>query len=374
MKKYPKYLAILAAAALTACSSDGGDTPTPPESQDGISDTPIALSINIGSEFLNGDEAADGRSRASFNSGNLGEITVMACNGTNRYFTCRATGSGASWNTHDGFTDAKKTYYWPWSGMDVYAFAGNMSNTSNNLVNNNSNLQFIANGGYIYPNTFNYKVVNDNPVNDPLFAAHVGCRIQEGIVDLNFRHLLSRITFAVVNDNEDDQVDVQIDHIAFPTVYASGPYTTAGRQTADSGKGVTHPSYGAWSNLGNRANCSTYETLGQHFTKMATSATAKAVCKPGTSVPYELLLMPQALDNNVRLAVNYSIKSVKTGRVIRPMSWQSIQVTNVDWKQNTQYIYQLHILEQIIQVEIFPVAFDVNPFITGGTITPPVKD
>ena len=56
------------------------------------------------------------------------------------------------------------------------------------------------------------------------------------------------------------------------------------------------------------------------------------------------------------------------------MSWQSIQVTNVDWKQNTQYIYQLHILEQIIQVEIFPVAFDVNPFITGGTITPPVKD
>lgn len=377
MKKYHKHVAILAAAVLTACASHD-DSPQAPDNQDGISDTPIALSISTGSEFLNGGNSGNAGSRATFNTGNLSEITVMACNGSNRYFTARVTRTGAAWNTHDGFSNNLKTYYWPWSGMDVYALAGNMSDTGNALINNNCGVNFAVTGGYIHPATFNYTVHNGNdgttgPVNDPLYAATVGCSIHDGTVNLNFRHLLSRITFAVVNDNEDNSVDIHINRIAFDNIYTSGTYTTAGRRTSVAGVGVSHGSYGNWGNLGTRANCSTYEQLDRHFTAHSTAATAQAVLKPGSSSePYELLLMPQTLDGNVRLAVEYSITD-KGGRVIRPMGYQSMQISSSEWKQNTQYIYLLHIAEQVVNVEILPVAFDVNPFIDGGQITPPVQ-
>ena len=84
MKQYSKYLMFLAAAAMCSCSSDDS-----PENKGGAGideKSPIVFNITDNGEFISG-----GQSRAIFTTGNLSEISVMATNGTKRYFDCLVT-------------------------------------------------------------------------------------------------------------------------------------------------------------------------------------------------------------------------------------------------------------------------------------------
>ena len=373
MNKYTKYMALLSAAIVATGCSTTEDAPESPSA--GISDTPVAIAVTTGDEFLNGDGV---RSRASFHTSTLSEITIMTTSGAGRYFNSLVVRRNGVWTTMDGFSNTPRTYYWPWSGMDVYAVAGNMGQTDNWLINNNSSVTFGNSGGHACPVSFAYTVNRNNPVNDPLYAAKVDCdrysgTNKNGTVELNFRHLLSRLTFAVVNDNDDNDVDIHINRIAFDNIMTSGTYQPKPRVTTGVSTSVD-ATYGTWTGYGNKGNCSTYEQLGNHFALHTTDATAVAVTKPGSATePYELLLLPQTLNDQTRLAVEYSITRKWDNGIIRDMSFQSIDVSNYEWKQNTQYIYRLHFDKVITQVEILPVAFDVNPFIYGGDITPPVN-
>lgn len=373
MNKYTKYMALLSAAIVATGCSTTEDAPESPSA--GISDTPVVIAVTTGDEFLNGDES---RSRASFHTSTLSEISVMTTSGAGRYFNSRVVRRNGVWTTMDGFSNTPRTYYWPWSGMDVYAVAGNMGQTDNWLINNNSAVTFGNSGGHACPVSFAYTVDRDNPVNDPLYAAKVDCdrysgTNNNGTVELNFRHLLSRLTFAVVNDNDDNDVDIHINRIAFDNIMTSGTYQPKPRVTTGVSTSVD-ATYGTWTGYGNKGNCSTYEQLGNHFALHTTDATAVAVTKARSATePYELLLLPQTLNDQTRLAVEYSIIRKSDNGIIRDMAYQWIDVSNYEWKQNTQYIYRLHFDKVIKQVEILPVAFDVNPFIYGADITPPVN-
>ena len=121
MNKYTKYMALLSAAIVATGCSTTEEAPESPSA--GISDTPVAIAVTTGDEFLNGDGV---RSRASFHTSTLSEITIMTTSGAGRYFNSRVVRRNGVWTTMDGFSNTPRTYYWPWSGMDVYAVAGNM--------------------------------------------------------------------------------------------------------------------------------------------------------------------------------------------------------------------------------------------------------
>lgn len=370
MKQNSKYLMIMGAVVLTACSSN--DEPKK-SGVDVDKNTPITIQVTDNGQFI------DGSARASFNNWNLNEITVMTTNRNQRYFTALCTRNGSQWQLHDGFSGNLRTYYWPWSGMDVYALAGNMSAGNNKLINN-SNCAFGTNNDKAWPNTFTYKVENGNdgtpgPVNDPMYAATVNCSIKDAdkAVNLNFRHLLSRITFGVLNLNKDDEVDIYIRRIAFDNIYTSGIYSPAYLNTTTASKPVNDASYGRWTNLGDITNCSTYEDLGAHFTKYNDNESSPfTIYKPGTSEPYELLLMPQTMPEDGRLCVEYSITNKKNGSMLRDISYQriSLPASQRVWQQNTQYRYILKIAEQIVDVEIIPYAFNVTSYTPDKELWP----
>lgn len=370
MKQYSKYLMFLAAAAMCSCSSDDS-----PENKGGAGideKSPIVFNITDNGEFISG-----GQSRAIFTTGNLSEISVMATNGTKRYFDCLVTRNGNGvWQTHDGFNAGLKTYYWPWSGMDVYALAGNITATGNHLIDNNCSIAFGTRDGKTFPESFNYAVENGWPVYDPMYAAAVNCKHSDDAVNLNFRHLLSRISFAVLNDNDDDAVDIHINRIAIDGINTTGTYRPAFGQNTTPGQAVSHPSYGAWSNIGTIKNCSTYEELGFHVTKRNTNVNNADPVVRSNGQLFDLLLLPQTIPSGAVIAVEYSITDTATGRVIREMGYQHVSFpgTSPEWKQNTHYVYILSIAKQIINVEILPVEWNVNPFVFwDDPITPPVQ-
>lgn len=358
-------------AALAACSSNNDE---PQKSGvDVDQNTPITIKVTDNGQFIDG-------SRASFNSGNLDQITVMTTNHNQRYFTALCTRNGSNWQLHDGFSNNSRTYYWPWSGMDVYALAGNMSVDNNKLINN-ANCAFGVNNDKTWPNSFTYTVENGNdgtpgPVNDPMYAATVNCNIKDAdkAVNLNFRHLLSRITFGVLNLNDDDNIDIYIRRIAFDKIYTSGTYTPAYLANTTAALPVNHPSYGRWTNLGTITNCSTYQDLGAHFTKRNDNeANPFTIYKPGSaSEPYELLLMPQSMPDEALLCVEYSITNKRNNTMLRDMAYQRIVLPANQrvWQQNTQYRYILKIAEQIVDVEIIPYEYNVCDYFPGGEINP----
>ena len=383
-KNITRILAVTALTAMTACSAD--DAPAPPAP--GCSEYPVSVTVN----------ADKGHEARSHNTANLDQISVLAYTGTTRYMDCMVMRDGSGiWRTHDGYSSSLRTYYWPWSGLDVYAFSGNLENTdAANIYSplGKSDMTFGERNGadgmkWGCPLTIAYTVKNGNSDNigpraDPLFASTIGRTLHDGPVPLNFRHMLCRVSFAIVNENPTGNVTVRVSQIAIDNLAGSGVYTPAQGKTTLAGLPVSDPSYGSWAvNYDSRTNFSTYENLDFSMTDNNTG-NPRALTLNGNI--YEMMLMPQTIPytnaagavQQPRLALNYSVID-KNGSVIHGNAdgttlWGYANVPAVTWKQNTHYVYIFHIKETILNVEILPVPFDVNPFIDGGTITPPVKD
>lgn len=387
------------AVAFTACS--GKDEPKPAQKTEiELSDNPVDFNV-VNPEL-------DFNSRSSYTTQSLDRITVITAVGGQKYMDCHVLRNGNGvWETRDGYNDySLRTYFWPWSGMDVYAFSDNFDGWANNQLNY-TNVKFGIVNGHYCPNSIEYQVNHGNgelslgPKFDPLIACapNQTMKTNNGSVHLKFKHLLSRITFAVVNDNADDKVKIQIDKIAIDQLYSHGKYNLYPAYTGvPLQEGETFPEYyGYWSNLDKVNNHSTYESLGFSTTKHSESNPKdnepgpQTVNKPKANVTdpdeqYELLIIPQTIEekNDTKLCVDCSITSADGKKVIFPDNTctdAEIEAGHAykrapfpvgfTFVQNTQYVVLIHIGEYNMDIEIRAYPWDVKPFENAGEITPP---
>lgn len=392
MKKFI-ILSFTAALAVTFTACSGKDEPKPvTKAKIELSDNPV--DFNVVTPEL------DFNSR-SYTTDNLNRITVISAVGSQEYMNCHVSKtSDGVWQTNDGYTDGLRTYFWPWSGMDVYAFADNFEDGANNVLNN-TNVTFGNVNGHYCPTSIEYQVNHGNgasplslgPKFDPLIACapNQTMKTNNGSVHLNFKHLLSRVTFAVVNDNADDKVNIQIKQIAIDKLYSHGKYNLYPQYTGTPlNEGEVLPDYyGWWSDQDNINNHSTYEALNFSTTRHTESngegeLAPQTVYKPkvnesGADEPYELLIVPQTTKevNNTELCVDCRITSADGNKVFWPTDgseflWLKAPFpSEFTFKQNTQYVVLIHIGEYNMDIEIRAYPWNVLPFEDGGELKPP---
>lgn len=359
-----KYIYTLAgigmAFAFTACS--GNEEPNP----GGGDDTPIQY--DVATDGMTSDFTPGSR---HFNTNTVDNINLIAVNKDKRYIDGWLRRSGGTWKTFlDNDTETSK--FWPASGLDFYGFKGA---SMNNITWGN---RWRDGQNWSAPTNI-YFEVPQRADNDLLYCATLDKTKNTPAVNLNFRHLLSRITFAIKNPNDD--MEVYIHNIAIDNLYYKGNYNPMGRSTEVRNQAVsTVNAYGEWtlvtdSKLNHGMNSGASSDLGFRFTGRRDNPENLTY----NGQLYEMLVMPQSIaaNSDATLCIELTMHDPKTGAYVigspgNPV-WQRVAIPAITWKQNTQYRYILTLEEKKIDVEILPMPFSVIDFINGGDITPPVE-
>lgn len=409
---------------LTACSGNG-DTPDAPAVNPAGPSTETSLHFTVTPDADSDWNQGVARTRSGlYTAQNLSCISLHAVSANQPYFQCLVTkNADGSWTTHDGYSAsaAPHTYYWTWSTMDFYAFAedynsGGEPYADNGLLHKDNVTWGTADGHYM-PTEFTYNVNNGNqggrrwPVNDLLYAANVGCLIHTDVPDkvtgntvaLNFHHLLSRITFSVINENPTDEVKLAIGCIAFDNIFDAGVYTpkyvsTLKNLSTATGNNKDFNDYGTWapaySSVTGVHNCSTYESLG-FVTATCNSGSEDRpyiLCKPGSATEaYELFLMPQNINNTAtpctnaaKLAVEFGLLSTGRGEQLNAdgalidgvrVAYHHKGLNPTVWKAGHHYNYIIRISRHDFSVELreCPWNYNVKDFEEGNAFTPPMQ-
>lgn len=363
MKIY-NLLIIFLLLAVGACSSN--DSPHPATNVNTDPDSPLKINAACQNTFLND-------ARNAFNNENISEISILTTNGKNKYFTCLSKkNDNGGWNLYDGFTDNLRTYYWPWSGMSVFAFSNNINSGDAETIKE-SDIEFNYRGtGHLYPSKFPYAVDPYNPDHDLLYAAAVNqtMNTNNGTVDLNFRHLLSSITFAVINRNADNDVKITIDDVRIDRICNSGVYnidvnSSTNPNLATDNQTLPYNEPGYWSNQGYVWDIGFPQGVYQTFTKQTAIDTCEPIMRAdGRRLEY--FLMPQTHQNHgdagiPKIAVYYSITATNPevqDKNVRPAGWQHIDITGHTWQQGKKYLYKLLFDKSLVEVQTFEVDID----------------
>ena len=219
---------------LTACSSDGGDTP----------DAPVPQPVPTGGELITYSVGCNGNINNTGTRGGDGlvefyddltsreiDVTAVFENGSNYFSDNRLLCSGGTWNT-------ETSNYWPLDNLSFYA----------HLPYNDENIQ----GGSSYQR-FNYQSPqHNNGQHDFMYAVNKNVT-RNTDVQLNFKHALAAVTFeGKVNSLG---LVVVVSGIDVCNVMTTGQFNFPSESTKeptanDDGIVIDDSPMGQWSNIG----------------------------------------------------------------------------------------------------------------------------